>query len=91
MIMKKIVILIPCVFFAIALNAQEQEDKSNLLANDPLDLSVELKKIEELGVPTISLVDEMKAKADNLYDNQQWEEAYAAVVQLKLLMVSSCI
>ena len=72
--MRKFYFLIPCVFLAITLNAQEQEDKTNLLANDPLDLSVELKKIEELGVPTISLVDDMKVKADNLFENQQWEE-----------------
>ena len=76
--MRKFYFLIPCVFLAITLNAQEQEDKTNLLANDPLDLSVELKKIEELGVPTISLVDDMKVKADNLFENQQWEEAAAA-------------
>ncbi len=75
MIMKKLVLLIPCIFLAISLNAQEQEKKQQA---DPLDISVELEKIEKLGVPTLSLVDDMKAKADNLYDNQQWEEAYVA-------------
>lgn len=65
----------PCLIWATSLNAQEQEKKQQA---DPLDISVELSKIDELGVPTLSLVDEMKAKADNLFENQQWAEAYTA-------------
>lgn len=73
--MKKFFLFATCVFLTVTLNAQEQEKKQR---EDILDISVELEKIDELGVPTLSLVDEMKAKADNLYDNQQWEEAYVA-------------
>lgn len=76
--MKKLFIFLFFLLGTITLSAQEKEESSNILADDPLDLSAELKKIEELGVPTLALVDEMKVKADNLFENQQWEEAAAA-------------
>lgn len=45
---------------------------------NPLDMSLQLKNIENYGVPTIASVDAMKIEAETLYNNQQYKEAIVA-------------
>lgn len=54
------------------------KQKAQKKESDPLDLSRELEKIAEYGVPTVQLVNQIKAKADNLYQSQSWTEAIVA-------------
>lgn len=74
--MKKLVVLLSMLFIALTASAQtETAVKSN---DDPLDLSSQLEKVEKHGVPTVSMVQEMKEKAEMLYTNQMWEDAAVA-------------
>lgn len=75
--MKKFLLIV--VSLTIAINAFSQtESIKSKKDKDPLDISQELKKIAEYGVPTITLVDLMKAKADTLYNSKSWSEAIDA-------------
>ena len=73
--MKNLCMFISMLF--IALNAFAQTETVTK-ADDPLDLSSQLEIVEKHGVPTVSMVQEMKEKAEMLYTNQMWEEAAAA-------------
>lgn len=73
--MKKVLSLIVALTATVCTFAQTESAK---IDSDPLDISRELEKISEYGVPTVQLVDQMKVKADNLYQSQSWTEAIVA-------------
>ena len=66
------------------------------MGNDPLDLSRELEKIAEYGVPTVQIVEQMKVKADNLYQAQSQSDAivayeeYATIANWLANILSQC-
>ena len=78
--MKKIFLLL-AMLMPVALAAQTTENDENKKVADPLDISKEVAQIELYGVPTFEAVNEMKAKADALYDASSWEEAALAYEQ----------
>lgn len=73
--MKKVFVLLVALATSICAFAQTETEKKD---SDPLDLSRELEKIAEYGVPTVEIVGEIKAKADNLFDAQSWADAITA-------------
>ena len=75
--MKQNILLAIFIFCSFNLIAQTTETKKQI-SDDPLDVSIQKEQIEKYGVPTINTVEEMKKKADALYDSQSWEEAAAA-------------
>lgn len=71
--------LLVAVLLCLSLGLSAQTDETNKgKAVDPLDLSQQKEQIEKLGVPTISVVAEMKTKAEALYDAGSWAEAAVA-------------
>lgn len=56
--------------------AQTKDERK--VKDDPMDISRQLELIEKYGVPTIASVDEMKKKADALYEAKSWKEAVTA-------------
>ena len=46
---------------------------------DPMDVSVEMEKIEKYGVPTVDAVLKLKLQADSLYNAKDWENASVAL------------
>ena len=75
--MKQILFLAILIFYSFNLVAQTTETKKEI-SKDPLDISIQKEQIEKYGVPTIKSVEEMKSKADALYDSKSWEKAAAA-------------
>jgi tetratricopeptide (TPR) repeat protein len=75
--MKQNFVLAIFIFCSFSLFAQTTETKEEI-SKDPLDVSIQKEQIEKYGVPTLSTVEEMKNKADALYNSQSWEEAAAA-------------
>lgn len=73
--MRKVLLFIVAMTTTVCAFAQTKNAK---MENDPLDLSRELEKIAEYGVPTVQLVEQMKIKADNLYQAQSWSDAIVA-------------
>jgi len=45
---------------------------------NPFDISASQKEIDEYGVPTVSFVEQMGKKCDELYDKGMWKEAASA-------------
>lgn len=74
-IMRKVLSLPVAITITVCAFAQTENSK---MVNDPLDISRELEKIAEYGVPTVQLVKQMKDKADNLYQSQSWSDAIVA-------------
>ena len=66
------------VFALIGISAVAQDVAYKKSNNDPLDLSVQLEQIENNGVPTVSIVNDMKVKAENLYKAGNYAEAAVA-------------
>lgn len=93
--MKRITLTICLALFAIIANAQEKKESN--LSIDPLDISTQLEKIDAYGVPTIALVNEMKAKADTLYNQNNWKDAaiayeeYAKKANWLANLLSQCV
>jgi len=54
--------------------AQNNENK----IDDPFDVSKQLEQISKYGVPTIAIVNDLKTKADALYESESWKEAITA-------------
>lgn len=75
--MKKSLFLAVLVFACFNLNAQTTETKKEV-SDDPFDVSIQKEQIEKYGVPTLKTVEDMKSKADALYDSKSWEQAAAA-------------
>lgn len=73
--MRKVLLFLVSITTTVCTFAQTEKAK---IENDPLDLSRELEKIAEYGVPTVQLVEQMKVKADNLYQSQSWSDAIVA-------------
>jgi tetratricopeptide (TPR) repeat protein len=73
--MKKLFAFVVALIVTFGAFAQTEADKKD---NDPLDITLELKKIDEYGVPTIKIVDEMRTKAETLYSSKSWSEAIVA-------------
>lgn len=73
--MKKVFVLIVALATSVCAFAQTETAKKD---SDPLDLSRELEKISEYGVPTVELVNQMKEKADNLFSSESWADAIVA-------------
>lgn len=94
--MKKIIFLssVILVFGCLQLKAQDKNKSESI---DPLDISKQMEQIEKYGVPTIAAVDEMKVKADALYESQSWNEAivayeiYAENVNWLANLLSQCL
>lgn len=74
-IMRKVLLFLVAMATTVCAFAQTENATKG---NDPLDLSRELEKIAEYGVPTVQLVEQMKVKADNLYQAQSWSDAIVA-------------
>lgn len=77
--MKKTFIFSLLCFVTISAFAQTEKEKS--ISADPLDVSKEVEQIELYGVPTFSAVEEMRMKADALYEAKSWKEAAEAYEQ----------
>lgn len=73
--MRKVFLFIVALTTTFCAFAQTENVK---MENDPMDLSRELEKIAEYGVPTVQLVEQMKLKADNLYYSRSWSDAIVA-------------
>ena len=94
--MKKIIFLSSVIlaFGCLQLKAQDTNKSESI---DPLDISKQMEQIEKYGVPTIATVDEMKTKADVLYESQSWKEAalayefYAKNVNWLANLLSQCV
>jgi tetratricopeptide (TPR) repeat protein len=56
----------------------QSNEKSETILKDAVDLSLQKEQIKKYGVPTVEIVDQMKAKADSLYAAQMWEQAAGA-------------
>lgn len=94
--MKKYLFLAILIFACFNLIAQTAETKKEI-SSDPLDVSIQIEQIEKYGVPTIKTIDEMKSKADSLYDSKSWEQAatayevYAKHVNWLANLLSQCV
>ncbi len=92
--MKKVFTLFVVLATSICAFAQTETTKKEI---DPLDLSSELKKISDYGIPTVQLVEQMKAKADTLYKNESFSEAakayeeYAKKANWLANLLSQCV
>ena len=75
--MKRNLILAILLLSTLNLFSQTTETKHEVIT-DALDISMQKEQIEKYGVPTISAVEEMKKKADALYDAKSWDQAAAA-------------
>lgn len=75
--MKRNLLLMLLLFVSVNLFSQTSETKNDTNSED-LDISKQKEQIDKYGVPTIKVVEEMKSKADALYDAKSWEEAAAA-------------
>lgn len=75
--MKKNLLLAILIFASFNLIAQTIETKKEI-SNDPFDVSIQKEQIAKYGIPTLKTVEEMKTKADALYDAESWEQAAAA-------------
>ena len=60
-----------CALVSVSVNGQEQED--------PFDLGKTEDQVEELGLPTVSKVDALEAKAASLFSAGNCEEAISAL------------
>ena len=70
--MKKSLLILALVFsFVGVIQAQEK---------DPLDITKELDKIEEYGVPTVNGVEKQGLYADSLYVSKDWNNAISALL-----------
>lgn len=69
-----IVILILSSFSAFSQTSETKKENSI----DPLDVSIQKEQIEKYGVPTIGAIEEMKVKADALYESESWDKAAGA-------------
>jgi tetratricopeptide (TPR) repeat protein len=93
--MKNIFISAMLLLFSIHMMGQTNDSKKALV--DPLDLTQEREQIQKYGVPTINVVQEMKYKADSLYDMKSWKEAalayevYAEHANWLANLLSQCI
>ena len=58
--------------------AEEATTESVGGADTPFDLSSSTQQLTELGIPTITSIDTLKANADTLWDNQNYTDAAAA-------------
>lgn len=94
--MKKYFVLAVLILASFNLIAQTTKTKKETSV-DPLDISIQREQIEKYGVPTIKTVDEMKSKADALYDAKSWEQAaaaydvYASHVNWLANLLSQCV
>lgn len=92
--MKKVFVLFVALTTSIYTFAQTETAKKD---SDPLDLSRELEKIAEYGVPTVEIVNQMKEKADNLYSSESWADAinayeeYAKKANWLANLLSQCV
>ncbi len=92
--MKKVLVFLVALTSTVCAFAQTEAAKKE---SDPLDLSRELEKIAEYGVPTVQLVDQMKVKADTLYQSQSWSDAivayeeYAKKANWLANLISQCV
>ena len=75
--MKRNLLLASILFTSFNLIAQNTDVKKEI-SSDPLDISIQKEQIKKYGVPTIKTVEEMKSKADALYDSKSWEQAAVA-------------
>ena len=71
--MKRLWCLVLCAAILISLPVFAFADDG-----DELDVSTTAEKIAELGVPTVDTVKELKSKADNLWNAENWAEAAEA-------------
>ncbi len=74
--MKRNLIIVFLTCLCASVFAQTKEEPK--AKDDPMDISRQLEMIEKYGVPTIANVDEMKKKADALYEAKSWKEAVTA-------------
>jgi len=94
--MKRILFVAILLFSTLNLFSQTTETKNEVII-DALDISMQKEQIEKYGVPTLSVVEEMKKKADALYDAQSWEQAavayeiYAQNVNWLANLLSQCV
>lgn len=77
--MRKVLLSITLACFTLCAFAQSNESKSSTI--DPLDVSKQLEQIELYGVPTFENVNEMRTKADALYEDHSWAKAAEAYEQ----------
>lgn len=76
-IMKKIILCLMLSAIYCTSFAQANEKKDDKIT-DPLDISKEMEQIDKYGVPTVKAVEELKAKADTLFQSKAWKEAAVA-------------
>ena len=77
--MKKLILLSS--FLAISLFAYAQDPETTKKDSDPLDITRELNRIADYGVPTVDLVNRLKLKAETLYEEGLWQDAIDAYVE----------
>ena len=93
----RLIILFSILFISSAGSFAQTTEAKKDLTSDPLDLSVQKEQIEKYGVPTIEAIEELKEKADALYDSQSWEKAaeayevYARNVNWLANLLSQCV
>ena len=74
--MKRVLALFCCLFLMAPVMIAFAETTDE--ADSEFDLSEEQQRIEELGIPTVSSVATMKAEADELWNNKDYEAAAIA-------------
>lgn len=83
--MKRVIsfILVLCLLIPLGIcGAFAQEEPAEAeTEGDEFDFSAEQEKIEELGIPTVASVAEMKANADDLWNNKDYEGAASAYAE----------
>lgn len=68
--MKRIVCWVLCLVLLLGV--------TTVLAEDAFDTSADTKQVEELGVPTLTSVAELKSEADSLWSQEKYDEAAVA-------------
>ncbi|MEZ7198564.1 hypothetical protein [Pseudodesulfovibrio karagichevae] len=76
MAMKKVIVVVCFVMFWTSLVFAEDK-----IQTDPFDLSASTSKIQELGVPTKTEVDNLEKKATDLFNAGEYREAIPALIQ----------
>ena len=74
--LKRMILLVCCL--ALMLPMMTAFAESDVEADSEFDFSEEQKKVEDLGIPTVNSVAELKAKADELWQSKNYEEAAPA-------------
>ena len=77
--MKRIILLVCCL--ALMLPMMTAFAESDVETDSEFDFAAEQKKVDELGIPTVTSVAALKSKADELWESKDYKEAANAYAE----------